>query len=385
VRTIIAVLLLLLAVTFLAGGQPPWALAADDQATLRIFADTHAMKIAGMPPMPEIPEMPNMPNLPFKIPGLGGMPGMGGAMRMLSVRLFAPLIAPDKATASLAIPGGLKLGQKLDLALYRPQPEKPEEGEVNPDQVPDFTILRYWGSSPTVKPGQPETFSWADITPEQKATLREEMKKAAKKAGYFYRDDWTTGYWPNGKATGIIDKQASLVGHYALTTTFTGNSQLEVPAGVDFLDGINLTSPDLTTFPPLDQAMTFQWDPVPGVLAYHAMIMGMKGEKTMINWSSSEVKEETMGNWDFLSADRIAELVEATVLMAPDCQEVTVPAGIFQDCDFVSLTMIGFGQGVQADGQPQPSLQIRTTLMVTLGGKQMEEEMQKEGAEPGGY
>jgi hypothetical protein len=345
------------------------SLAADDQAYLRIFADTQVMKMAGMPPLPPMPNIPGLGSMMKKIPG------MGGPMRTLQVRLFAPLIAPDNATASLAIPDVLKLGPKLDLELYRPKPEPVKPGEVSPDQTPDFTVLRYWGSSPTVREGQPETFNWGALTDEQKAMLREEMSKSAKKSQYLYKEDWTTGYWPNGKATGMLDDKASLVGHYALTTTFTGNVQLDVPSGVDILGGINLTAPDLTQFPPLDQAMTFNWDPVDGVLGYYATIIGMKGDKTMITWSSSEVKEGAVSAWDYLDENRVAELVEATVFMAPDRQEVTVPAGIFQDCDTAFMMMIGFGRGVApGQGTPLPSLQTRTTLMVTLGGKKMQEE-----------
>lgn len=371
-RSILVRFALFLAILAFAGAnQASLALAADDQATLRIFADAQVMRIAGMP------EMPALPNLPVNIPGLSSIPGLSGApLRMLSVRLFAPIIAPDNATASLAIPTALKLGPKLDLALYRPTAEEPQEGEINPEQVPDFTVLRYWGSSLTVKEGQPETINWGALTPEQEALLREQMQKAAKKSSYFYGEDWTTGYWPSGKATGNVDAKASLVGKYALTTTFIGNVALEVPKGVDFLSGIKLTSPDLTGFPPLDQAMTFTWEPVKGVFGYHAIITGMKGEKTMITWSSSEVKEDTMGTWDYLDADRVADLVKQKVVMAPDRTDFSVPAAIFKDCDAVFLMMIGYGPGVApGQGQPLPTLQTRTTLMAMLGGKEAEKQM----------
>jgi hypothetical protein len=350
-------------------GNP--ATADDEQANLSIFADAQVMRIAGMPEMPELPKIPGLGQLSAKIPGLGGAP-----MRMLSVRLFAPGIAPDDATASLAIPAGLKLGPKLDLELYRPAAkEEVPPAEVPPTEAPEYTIIRYWGSSPTVKEGQPETFNWGALTDEQKAVLREQMEKSAKKSSYFFKGDWTTGYWPNGKATGIVDAKASLVGKYALTTTFTGNVAFDVPKGVDFLNGIKLTSPDLTKLPPLDEAMTFRWEPVPNVLGYYAMITGMKGKDTMITWSSSEVKDNTMMGESYLGADRVAELVQANVLMAPDRKDFTVPAGIFKDCDTVILMMTGYGPGVEAQGTPLPSLQSRTTLMVTLGGKAAEKEM----------
>jgi len=50
-----------------------------------------------------------------------------------------------------------------------------------------------------------------------------------RRTSYFYKPDWTTGYWrPNGQP-GRIAPTASLVGHYALTTSYTGNVEIDAP------------------------------------------------------------------------------------------------------------------------------------------------------------
>ncbi|MGG7382431.1 hypothetical protein ACQ7B2_27995, partial [Escherichia coli] len=57
------------------------------------------------------------------IPNIPGMPKIklpGQPSRALTVRLWSPGIAPADATATLAIPAGLKLGQRLNLSIYRP-------------------------------------------------------------------------------------------------------------------------------------------------------------------------------------------------------------------------------------------------------------------------
>src|SRR5579863_2499769 len=90
----------------------------DDTSFVGIFAETHAMRIAGVKVRP-------MPKLPpgISIPASARAMMSGAPTRTLTVRLYAPLIAPDDATASIAPPAGLKLGDKLNLELYRAKPE----------------------------------------------------------------------------------------------------------------------------------------------------------------------------------------------------------------------------------------------------------------------
>ena len=368
--------------------EPP-----DGQAFLGIFAETAVMKMAGMPAMPEIPEMPEMPDIKLpegvKLPPGVTLPGQGAPMgmmmpgrpsRKLEVRLWSPGIAPDGATATLAIPEGLKLGPKLDLELYRPKPQEGTVDDFMPGGVPaDFTIKIYWGSSATVRDGQPQIIRWDSLSPEAKAAMREQARKARQTRSYFYKPDWTTGYWPTGKAPGVVKKDAALEGHYALTTTYTGNVEIDVPEKVNFLAPLELSSPDFAKAPDLAQPLVFKWAAVPNVLGYHLAVMGMEGKSTLIIWTSSEVKTDLAVTYDYMQMADVIARVKETSMMDPKRVDCTAPAGIFKDCDMVFGTMAGFGPGAALDkAQPLPRVQTKTTLQMMLGGKMMKGMMERE-------
>jgi hypothetical protein len=344
---------------------------AEEQAYMAILAETKTMKMVGMPEMPELPAGVTLP------PGVV-LPGK--PTRTLSVRLWSPSIAPSTATATLAPPAGLKLGDKLNLDLYRPTPAD-EAGDkspgFDPESNPDFTIKMYWGSSDKVKADQPRIVRWGALTPEQKAQMKKQAREAQKAgASYFYKPNWTTGYWPTKNQPGNVAKDASLVGTYSLTTNYTGNVSLDVPQGVDFLAPIDVTAPDLSDEIDFAKAIPFQWKGIPNVLGQYASIMGMEGKNTLILWSSSEVfKEAQMGDSGYLQMAEVRERVKDQVFMAPDQTRAVVPAGIFKNADFVMFNMVGYGQGAALDKvQPLPRVQTKTTLSIMLGGKSMNDE-----------
>lgn len=301
------------------------------------------------------------------------MMGLGAPQRLLNVRLWSPGLAPRNASASLAPPAGLRLGRQLDLDLYRPEPGQVEPGGAG-ETVPmeEFTIKIYWGSSEQVREGQPRVIRWTDLTPEQKAAMRDAERQAAKAESYFYKPEWTTGYWPTGKQPGAIAPDAKLAGSYALTSSYTGNVTLDVPQSIDFLASIDLTRPSLKQALPLAEPIRLAWRAIPGVLGYHAMVIGMQEKNTLILWYASEVPDAIGARFDYLEMAQVRAFVERKVLMEGSRTAVTVPAGIFQDADMAFLTMVGYGPGAAlAAAQPLPRLQTKTTLSLLLGGKQM--------------
>jgi hypothetical protein len=338
--------------------------------------------MAGMP-VRAMPKLPPGVTLPQALAAFGGAPS-----RKLTVRLWTPGIAADDATASLAIPDGLKLGPKLDLDLYRPKPEEGTTGGKpgspgSPPADTELIIKRYWGSSETVKPGQPEVVDFKGLTEDQKTAMRQKSAVAQQGASsYFYKPDWTTGYWPTGKQPGTIQADAVLTGHYALTSSYSGNVAIDVPETVNFLDGIEITSPSLDQTVPLDKAMLFHWKAIPNALGLHAQITGIiQNPRTIIMWTSSEIKTDMGMSMDYLQMSEVRDLVGKTVFMPGDKMEVAVPAGIFDGCDMVSMMMVGYGPGAALEkGQPLPRVQSKTTLMVTLGGAMMK----RGGGRPGG-
>ncbi|MBI5833624.1 MAG: hypothetical protein HZB16_15090 [Armatimonadetes bacterium] len=356
---------------FLAVLVASMAVAAEDQAFFAIEAETSSTKMLGMPEIKLPPgfQLPAGMQMP---PGVMAM--MSGApTRKLNIRLWSPSIAPAGATASVVPPPGLKQGDRLNLELYRPRPEQtgPETPGVpaagTPGQMPDMTIKLYWGSSKTVKPGQPKVIKIGDLTPDQRAQAAAAQRRSGAGGDYFYKPGWTTAYWPTKDQAGAIDPAAALPGSFALSSSYTGNVTLPVPDDVNFLDPFDLTSPKLSAKPDLTKFLDFQWKPIPSLLGANAMMMGFEGKNTMIIWSSSEVEDYPhMGG--YLQMAEVRQMVADRKFMGPDQTQVYVPEGIFAKATMPMLMMNGWGKGTAIDAaQPLPRLQTKVSLMLTMG------------------
>ncbi|MCC7493017.1 MAG: hypothetical protein IT204_11735 [Fimbriimonadaceae bacterium] len=352
--------------------------AAENQAFYGIFAETVTQKNAGQPDMSAMlqgldPKMLDMLPAEQRAMLLGA-----GPQRKLSMRLWSPTLAPAGATAVCAAPAGLKQGPRLDLELYRPRPAGGTTGSPGTTTAPPpgmpgkFTIKRYWGDSATVKPGQPEVteITWEKMDPAQRADMAEMAKAGGDE--YFYKDGWTTGYWPTAKQPGKIAADAKLEGTYALTSSYTGNISITVPPELNFLEPISFTKPDLAKIPDLKKSLGFQWKPIPTCLGLHAQITGMVGRDTIIIWSSSEVREDPGMMWDYLEMAQVRAMVEKTQMMPGDKLTVNVTAGIFDGCEMAMMQMVGYGPGVALpEGQPLPRVQTKTSFNGMLGGKML--------------
>ncbi len=346
------------------------AWAQDDQAFFGIFAETSLMVMPGMGGVADmLKDMPAGVPIPDELKAMleGGKPE-----RKLTMRLWSPGIASDDAFAWVAPPEGLGVGDRLDLMLYRPQPD---EGDAAIPGMPDLdqmTLKIYWGSSPTVKPGQPMVIKFTDLPDLQSAQMREKMRAAMAEGGrYFHKPDWTTAYWPNeDKDPVTIGEEASLVGNYALTTNYTGNIEIEAPEDVEFLAPIELSSPDTSEAPDLEEALLLEWAEIPHALGIHAGIVGMEGRNTLVLWSSSETLDEDsmLPDMDYLEMAQVRAFVASGMMMPGDATECTAPEGIFAECTMPMLTMVGYGPGASLpEGQPLPRVQTKTTLGMQLG------------------
>lgn len=344
---------------------------SQDQAYFAIFAETKTGRMAGMPPL-DLGDLPPGITLPPEAMMFSGQP-----VRTLNIRLWAPMIAPAGAKAWVVPPPGLKQGQRLDLDLYRPVAgqEREKIRDFDPDANPEgFTIKIYWGSSETVREGQPKVFTWSGLDVALREAMRNRMREASAMASpYFYKEGWTTGYWPTTKQRGAIDKSASLVGKYVLNTTFTGNVEIEAPENVNFLAPIEITSPNLDNKIDLKRSIPFKWKAIPNALGVNAVVIGMEGKNTLIIWVCSEVfVDMVMGDMGFLQMAEVRDYVAKNVFMPGDRTNATVPAGIFANVDFAMMQMTGYGPGSALDrGQPLPRIQTKTSLMLMLGGKKM--------------
>jgi len=350
----------------LAGGFAP-STVNDDQAFFAILAETKYARMVGM-------EVPDLGDLPpgFKLPA-EVMQWIGKPARSLAFRLWSQGIAPDTATAWVAPPAGLKQGERLNLDLYRPKAAE-KIRDFDPDSDPNFTIKYYWGSSETVKEGQPKIVKWSGLSEDEKEVYRQQARESQRQGSYYYKPNWTTGHWPTKSQSEAIDDSASLVGKYALTTNYTGNVEIEAPPNVEFLNAIEMSSPKLDKKLDLKKAIKFEWKSIPNVLGQNATIFGMEGKSTMILWSSSEVfSGAAFGDTGFMQMADVRDFVSKTIFMAPDRTSVAVPAGIFKDADMAMMTMAGYGPGAALDkAQPLPRIQTKTTLQLMLGGKKVD-------------
>ncbi|MGC8862725.1 MAG: hypothetical protein ACP5R5_08110 [Armatimonadota bacterium] len=344
--------------------------AAEDQAYLAILAETSVMKMPGMPKI----ELPPGIDL-SKVPGAEAMLGMGTPQRKLEVRLWSPGIAPDDAFARLNVPPGLKQGSKLDLALYRPKPTRGKEGPgSDTDSAEEESSLKatmkiYWGCSDTVRPGQPRIIKWESLTPEARELTRKQTR-AMEKGGesYFYKPDWTTGYWPTQKQPGKIAPDASLVGRYELVTNYTGGVAIEAPSNVDFLAPFDLTSPNTDEPLALDKSIQLAWKQIPNALGIYVSVVGMEGKSTIVMWNCSETEADTAGlNWDYMQMAEVRDLVQKGVMLKGEATSCSIPAGIFKDCSTAFLTMIAYGPGAALDKtNPLPRIQTKSTFSMPL-------------------
>ncbi len=362
------------ALTSIVAWSPVPGKPADDQAYFAIFAETKVMRMAGMP----VVKMPKLP-AGVKLPAGITIPGMPS--KLLNVRLWSPSIAPEDATANLMPPDGLKLGNSLPLDLYRPKPSSGGQATGDPGSglstVPDFTIKVYWGSSETVKDGQPKVFKLSDLAPEQWAEMskRSSQMNPMTQESYYYKPNWTTGYWPPAKQKGTVDDEASLLGTYNLESSYTGKVSMDVTAGVDFLSPIDVTSPDISKKVDLSGSISFGWAPISGSLGEVASIFAMEGKNTLILWSSSEnYAANLMADNGFLEMAEVRQRVSDHSFIGPDTNRVSIPAGIFKEADFVMLNMIAYGPGAATEKtQPVARLQTKSTLNLMLGGKKMKQ------------
>ncbi len=362
---------------------------AEDHASLGIFAET---SMVVMPMMAGMADM--LKNLPkgIELPdNVKAMMGGGEAIKKLEIRLTSPGEAPEDAFAWIAPPAGLKAGKRLDLQIARPEPPDEEEEDV-PDvpmgmpNIEDMTIKIYWGSSPTVLPGQPRVIRIGDLPEVDMAQFREQMEAAMARAGQFYRPDWTEAFWPTEKQPGELKPESSLVGEFALTTNYTGNVSITAPEDVDFLAPFTLSSPSTEGTPDLAEPLELAWEQIEHCLGIHASAVGFEGRNTLVMWVCSETLPEGYTGMDmnYLEMAQVRQYVAEGLMLEGDATEATIPAGIFEDCAMPMLSMVGYGPGVAvADVNPLPRIQTKTTLTMQLGDM-MKGAMGMMGGPPGG-
>lgn len=363
------------------------AFAANDKAFWGIFVETVVNKSVGMPDMSAM--LQNLPpealaNLPPEVRAMMG----GGAARRVSMRFWTPGTAPEGATATVFAPDGFGQGERLPMQLIRPgeivgDRDDPEPGE-EVTELPQgkMRIEIYWGSSATVKPGQPKVIEvdLSTMTPEQRTEWREQMENATSGG---YRADWTQAIWPRPQDQPNF-AESDLTGNFRLESTYGGGVDIDVPATVGYLDPIQFSSPKFSETIDLTKAVEFAWPAIANVLGYHGQITGFHGT-TFVIWHAGEAEPNFTEavDFDFMQMADVRRLVAERLFMPGEADEVTVPEGIFAECDMVGMVMTGYGTGTARDDtDPLPRVQTKTVFTGSLGGKMMAGMMPGGGGRP---
>jgi hypothetical protein len=286
--------------------------------------------------------------------------------RHLQVRLWSPGAAPSNAKAELAIPPGLQLGPSLPLEINVPKEraEKFDQGRRGIPEMPEWEMRQYWKCSQTVLPGQPRVMKSSGLS----AADRERYSRLRAGMLTLEKPDWTEAVWPNSiDKKSIAARPGSLQGEHTLKTTYLGNTSFRVTAPVDFLEPVVFQSPESGQKPDLKQHIPISWKPIPNALGYVAMAIAMKGRTTSIIWTSANDPDAGV-HMDFPDMAQVRQMVEKGQALAPNVTSCNVPAGIFEGCDAVSITVTAYGPGqaFETPGQPAVRVQTRALGMVTL-------------------
>lgn len=316
------------------------------RAWLTLNPTTLTMKMALPPGLPK--------NLPISIPGLDGAP-----KRTLQVSLWTPQSAPAGAKAEVDVPEGLKIGKTLPLAI--------ENLNLPAETDRQFKMSYYFGCATTLPAGQPVTYNLDSLT-KQVGDLKGSSAS------------------PTEKRLHELPKDAAARGGYALRS-YAGNVSTEIPAELDFMEPVEVLSPQPGD--PIDTSQTIlvSWNKVPRAKAYLVSAVGMKaggtGEDQSAIWMSAGdpafgMIYRTRNPNDVTFADR----VKKGWYLGPDATRCNIPAGIFKAGSPLTVTVSAIGdekvvthrydEATKTNVPISPAITISpnstTTVMVGLPG-----------------
>jgi hypothetical protein len=305
---------------------------------------------------------------------LGGFFGgtkMGGASpgQWLDTALYTRL-KPSGTEGSHAIPPTMSMGNSLPLIPVVAGPSG--EGHDGGAEKPKGKLLFYWGCGEQVRSGQPRVVDFSKSGPEEWARFM---------TGRFAPDRGAKAVpgrsvWPNERDRQRVPNGASLEGDHAV-------SGEGVPAGLrfslreayDFMPKIKMS-----TAGDAKASVTVSWQSINVAQGYFLSAMGARGGEEMIIWSSSEQPDPGWGLMDYLVPAQVKKLIGEKVVLAPNVQTCTIPAGIFGGAEGAMVRMIAYGPELNLAYPPRPAnpkapwdpewavrVRVKSTGMTVLG------------------
>lgn len=311
------------------------------------------------------------------MPDLGGLGGLGGFMmqrmggdrgpqeypesrnipagtgKFLDIALYNGL--KPGVPAQQLVPAGLAVGKSLPLVppVVRPAGNASQDGKV-PDV--EMKIHQYWGCGATVRPGQPRTFTF-------KSRGGQMQTSGSMAPGLFVPDrdiDVEPRYalWPNKQNTQRVSERSSMVGQHQITGDGVPESlKFDLTRNADFMPRIALRSSGEPT-----DAIAVNWQPVDRARAYFLSGMGMKSERELVVWSSSEEAGAGGELLNYLTGGDIDKWLKQRVLLPGTATDCMVPKGIFAGSGDAQgmggmgmLTMIAYGPETNIAWPPKPA------------------------------
>ncbi|MDR3076775.1 MAG: tetratricopeptide repeat protein [Synergistaceae bacterium] len=270
---------------------------------------------------------------------MGNFSGMGG-MRMLQLDARGVPMTGTPDEAWLLPPDAMKMNR---LPLVRP--ERPQAAGDMTSGREDWTLKIYWGSSKTVKPGQPIIISTKDAGKNSPKLFNHQPSaniwRGAPKNG------WGWGVWPNAKLTETVPQGASLIGEHFVYGNYLPHIRFKV-GHHDFMDAITAASSGGG-----NEAAAVKWEELPGAVGYFVYAMSAdETKREMTIWTSSE--KATAGIQGHEYASKIRDLEKQGVVLQPGTRAVDIPAGIFAGSDNTILMVHGWGEDFYASYPPKP-------------------------------
>ncbi len=318
--------------------------------------------------------VPGMPQMPAGM----GLRDMAAPTKAMTMELTSDKKVNASSKAQCAVPEGLKVGPKVDLAINLPVKAEGSTGTSGGEEVSSkperFVMKTYWDCSETVVKGQPRVLD----TDQMMKGLPKDMPKgmnmgkggfsamAAIPAPAASYGNGSQAYWPNHTDNKKIVKESSSPGLYELTTNYCGGTSIKIGPEQEFLGAFEVTSPGKNI--DLSKTIKVEWKPIANARAYAlSAFAGTKGE--IVIWTSSSNPDVNV-DWEsraFTNAE-IKSYIDKGILLPASKTVCYIPAGIFKgmSAPMISLIAIGVDKTQIKDGI-QTSVIVRSNATVMAG------------------
>ena len=288
--------------------------------------------------------------------GGGGARNGSGYIHNLHLELGSPRRAPGTPQADHFIPAGLNAGPSLPLVSPEPaQPvTRPYMGPGGGDGGANARIIVYFGCGEHVRAGQPVEI---DLSRMARGQVPPGMAQLAIQAmnGPNRSNSATFGEWPNERSRTTIPANGSLVGAHRIAGNYSPEINFSLARNQDFLAPIRITQNNRSA----SGAVPVAWQAVPEATGYFLMAVGSRDSNTIVMWSSSEIRLNQMGAFDYLAPAEVQRLIAQRVVLNPATTQCTVPAEFSQGLQGASLMMTAFGPEANF-ATPRPASAPRT-------------------------